>query len=222
MFKIKAIIHDWDDTITNSFETYAGWYKDFADFYGLRIPTLEEVKPHWARTVPEIIAGVWDTLTLEDATAKFANFIPQRIYDPQLFVGVRECFEILGKKGIIFGVLTSGTEFKTKQIYRKYLDENYSFHEFVLCREDCEYHKPDPKVFDLSLKLLGARGIKKEEIVYVGDHTIDFESAKNADLNFVAVTTGVIDKSKFLDLGMLEKNILDSFSDLPEYLGFNK
>jgi beta-phosphoglucomutase-like phosphatase (HAD superfamily) len=45
MPKIKAIIHDWDDTVTNSLETYSTWYVDFANHYGFR-----DNKRYMART----------------------------------------------------------------------------------------------------------------------------------------------------------------------------
>lgn len=221
MSRFKAIIHDWDDTITNSFETYATWFGDFASFYGLKVPTLNEVKPHWAKSIPEIISGVWNELTVQEATEKFYKFVPPKKYEPLPFDGVEDSLTILKRSGVLLGVLTSGIKMQTELMYKKHFGDGFMFHEFVLCKEDCEFHKPDKRVFDLPISLFNKKGIKKDEIVYVGDHTVDFESAQNAGLSFVAVTTGVIDKSKFLDLGILDKDILNSFSDLPKYLGIS-
>lgn len=68
--KIKAIIHDWDDTITNSFESYTQFYYDFGKFHELGDPDIDEIKKHWGSTVPEIVNGVWLNLGSKEAEEK--------------------------------------------------------------------------------------------------------------------------------------------------------
>jgi phosphoglycolate phosphatase len=218
MPKIKAIIHDWDDTVTNSFETYSTWYKDFADFYGLRVPELDEVRNQWGQTVPDIIIGVWPEIG-DRVNEMFKNFVPDKHYFPNITKGAVAVFESLIKKGFLLGILSSGVGSIVKGTYQKHIDEDFKYHIFVHTQEDTmPYHKPDARVFDKALKELGLLGIKKNEIIYVGDHVFDFKAAENADLGFIAVTTGVNSKNDFIDAGMDKNKILDSFLDIEKVL----
>lgn len=62
--KVKAIIHDWDDTITNSFETYSGLGK----------VNMQAVKDAWGDTVPDIICAGWKGINLEQAEKLLEEF----------------------------------------------------------------------------------------------------------------------------------------------------
>ena len=83
---------------------------------------------------------------------------------------------------------------------------------------DVEHYKPDPRVFDGILHRLDNEGIRRDEIVYVGDNLVDLSAAQGAGLHFLAVTTGVTGKRAFLRKGLGSQNVLRSFTDLPEKL----
>ena len=58
--------------------------------------------------------------------------------------------------------------------------------------------KPNPSGVWYALELMGA---KKEESVYIGDSEVDFETAKNSGLTFIAVTWGFRPRSLHEKLG---------------------
>jgi pyrophosphatase PpaX len=89
----------------------------------------------------------------------------------------------------------------------KWFDEIASF-------ETTKKHKPDPEpIFYVMDKLK----IKPGETLYVGDAKFDYECAKNAKIEYVAVLTGCLKREELKTLGV--KNIINSVSDLPKFLG---
>lgn len=91
--KVKAIIHDWDDTITNSFETYSGLGK----------VNMQAVKDAWGDTVPDIICAGWKGINLEQAEKLLEEFtktdeFEKKDYTPVPFLDVKETLRGLKSK----------------------------------------------------------------------------------------------------------------------------
>lgn len=62
-------------------------------------------------------------------------------------------------------------------------------------RDNTEYHKPDPRVFD---ELLAHHNLRPDECVYVGDSISDAVASKEAGLKFIAsLESGLRQKSDF-------------------------
>lgn len=214
---IKVIIHDWDDTITGSFEAYKVWHYDFAKHFGLPTPNDERIKAEWGKTVPGIISGLWTELSLQNAEKMMHEYIrvTTKTYIPQLFTGVNETLEKLQEKYVL-AVLSSGLEYKIKSLINMHLSEKARTYKFVLCAENCAVHKPNPKVFDYAFDHLSDENIVSEQVLYVGDSVLDYFAAKGKEMPFVATTSGITSKQQFLDNGLEEQFIIESFKDLPD------
>lgn len=221
---IKAIIHDWDDTITNSFESYTQFYHDFADHHKVGEVSLDKLRSHWGGTIPEIIAGIWPHMTPAEAEEKTHNFIEdvklwRRSYSATVFPQVKDTFKKLNQAGIKLGVVSSGSREQMQKIYSEQISQDYSYHEFIFDNKDLGYKKPDPKIFDKPLEILLNLGIEPENIIYVGDSFQDYYSAKNRGLKFYAVTTGVKTNEDFIAEGLASEYILDNFNEVLGIVG---
>lgn len=220
---IRAIIHDWDDTITNSFESYSQFYYDFAEYYKIADTNLDTLKKHWGGTVPEIVAGVWPHLSTEEAEQKTKEFIKvikewRKSYPVSIFPQIKDTFKKLNKLGIKLGIVSSGDRLQIQKIYCEQISHKMNYHEFMFDNKDLGYRKPDPRVFDIPLKLLAGIGITSNEVIYVGDSFQDYHSAKNRGLIFFAVTTGLKTKEDFLQEGVSSDYILNNFNEILELL----
>lgn len=79
---------------------------------------------------------------------------------------------------------------------------------------DCGFAKPDPRMFE---PIFQAVPVPKREAVYVGDWYADFEAARAANIEFIAVLSGGIPRHAFLREGVPEDHIIERVSDL-QYL----
>lgn len=78
-------------------------------------------------------------------------------------------------------------------------------------RDIMEFHKPDPRAFDL---LLREHTAKPEECVYVGDSPSDAAAAKQAGLHFIAsLESGLRTKQDFKDFPV--DAFIDHLNELP-------
>ena len=76
-----------------------------------------------------------------------------------------------------------------------------SLFEYVQSSDDTPAHKPDPEVFAPSLEYFGRKGIKSEEILYVGDAISDLQAAHGAGIGFVGIAGHTTPKHKFEEVG---------------------
>jgi phosphoglycolate phosphatase-like HAD superfamily hydrolase len=217
--RIKAVIHDWDDTITNSFESYTKFYFDLGKYYQFNIPDVEKIKKHWGGTIPDIVKGIWPELPPQEAEEKTKAFLEyidkcKEHYPATVFPKVKETIFYLHNLGIKLGVISSGSSAHIKHLFKTQIDENLHPHCFIYDHNDLGYKKPDPRVFDKPLEYLQQFGITTQETIYVGDSFQDYEAARNCGLTFYAVTTGLKTKKDFIDVGLDTKHVLNNFNDL--------
>ncbi|MBU1998448.1 MAG: HAD-IA family hydrolase, partial [Candidatus Omnitrophica bacterium] len=59
--------------------------------------------------------------------------------------------------------------------------------DYVLCGDKLKYGKPHPEIL---LRIIDRLAVKRQEVVYVGDMTVDAQAGKNARVKTVIVTTG--------------------------------
>ncbi len=78
-------------------------------------------------------------------------------------------------------------------------------------RDVMEFHKPDPRAFDVLLK---NHGFDREECVYVGDSPSDALAAKQAKMHFIcSLESGVRTEKDFE--GLATDVFIKRFADLP-------
>ena len=76
--------------------------------------------------------------------------------------------------------------------------------------EDVASHKPDPEGITLALAKLG---LQPADAIYVGDHAVDVQAARNAGVEFIGVLTGQSTRESFTALGA--HRVIDSLAELP-------
>ena len=83
----------------------------------------------------------------------------------------------------------------------------------AIVTKDNPYFKPHPKTFDPIFDIVPC---VRNHAWYIGDLQIDWEMACNAGVRFIAVLTGGVPRSAFLNEGMAAANILPSLTDILE------
>ncbi|MBI3887611.1 HAD hydrolase-like protein [Candidatus Microgenomates bacterium] len=214
---IKAVLYDWDDTIINTKASVTQLLKDFSNNQNLSPLTDDLLKTHWGKPVPAMLSSFWPDENITELVKKFFDSVSDS-FSPKPFDDVGETLKGLERKGLLLGVVSSTPKRAFEQVIKIYPEVHSPNYFHIQTAEDCEFFKPDPRVFDMVISKLEKEGIKKSQVVYVGDGLYDFEAAKNRNLTFVAVTTGFISREEFIKKGLNEKLILNNFSELKNLL----
>lgn len=209
--EIQVVVHDWDDTVAATYRGVVDTLQDYARERKLLVPEEAAIRQLWGHPREVIWSGLWPEMDFSRPDVKLP------LYLPQLFPGITETLTLLLQQAIRLGILSSAPrEVLIEGIAR--LGIPLSDYDIVHGREDTPVHKPSPHVFDGIVDYFARRGIPAHDIAYTGDHITDYQAARDSGLLFIAVTTGFTTRTEFLQQGVPEDHILNSFADLPRIL----
>lgn len=208
----KGVVFDLDGTLVNSIEDIsdsmnlvlrdAGFeeynYKTYETFIGNGIRSLViKALPDSVTSESEIDLYFNKMLTVyaENCTNKTAP------YD-----GILELLEKLVEKRIVLSVLSNKADALTKMAVKKKLPNIFSP---VIGLTTEALKKPNPNTL---LEICKTIGLNKDEVLFVGDTSVDIQTAKNAGMKVAAVTWGFRSKEDLL------KESPDFLVDTPDAL----
>jgi phosphoglycolate phosphatase-like HAD superfamily hydrolase len=213
---IRATLFDLDDTLVKTAKVKWAHHKAVAAHYGIEL-TDETLARYWGMPFDHMIGHLYNHVDTVD-NMRAAN----RALDPQFPKEIHDdTSEVLGKlalHGIVAGVVTStNTEFALADLRRLQVpDEAFLF---VQGAEATPYHKPDGRVFDPALARLAEVGIRRSEVLYVGDALMDHEAAVHAGIRFVGVATGFVSIEQFQAAGA---PAIARLGQLPAHIGLSR
>lgn len=212
--KIQAVILDFDGVILDSCTEGMEKIIEIVGANGFAIPPniRSTLKDNWGKTPAkalEISFGL-DPQTSREISKRWGELSPL-----SLVAGAENVLSTLKFiKKMKLGLLTSRDWTSLFPILKHHSLIRF-FGSCIQCENDFPYIKPDPRVFDCILELLG---VSKSECIYVGDTPIDFAAARDKEIENISVLTGVNGKNEFLAIGQKEENIINSIADLPEWI----
>lgn len=126
----------------------------------------------------------------DDAMKIIENFELVGIEEATIEDDVQTVLEQLQKK-VKLGILTNNMRKTTLFLLEKFDIKEYF--DVIVCRDDVMELKPSPQGLLYAVEQLG---LKKEEIIYVGDSWIDGEAAARAGVSFVGFGEGIMNDSR--------------------------
>jgi len=210
--KITNIILDIDGVLLDSTKIMIEFHKKVAKLLGLRVPKDYEISNLWGVSIEEFIKSLWPDVNMKEYR-KFARkmFNKERIKFPPI-KGAKTALKKLKGLGFKLSLVTG----RRKKYTKKHMKEagfDLKMFDVIISSEDTEKHKPNPEPIIQACELLK---IKPEEVVYVGDSLLDYQSAKRAKVKFVGVLTGDFSEKELREKGV--ENIITSISELPNFL----
>lgn len=204
---VKAIIFDFDYTLVDSSRGIIECI-NYA-LKNLNLPAANE----------EVACGTIG-LSLPDALARvageeylchkdeFIKYFMERadevmVKGTHLIDGVRETLQTLRENGVKLGIVSTKNGFRIKHTLER--DGMMNLFDVIIGGDDVANHKPDPEGVYKAIEILG---VKKSEVLYVGDSVTDAETAKRSGVNFCAVLSGVTKRqafSSYNDCTIIEK-----------------
>lgn len=205
--KYKAVIFDFDDTLVETRLIKWAHHKAVAKkFYNIDL-SEEILLKHWGKPFHVLLQELYQySDTLENMMV--ANTSIRNDFLKKLYPGSVKVVTTLLNNNIRVGLLSAANQKFVIDDLKRF---NFPLDRFSVIQgpDDTEVHKPNPEVFSLIFNKLSKEGIQKEEIVYVGDSLIDLQAAHGADIDFIAITTGLYSKTDFKKHGakVIVKNI---------------
>ncbi|MCW3991967.1 MAG: HAD family hydrolase [Candidatus Bathyarchaeota archaeon] len=219
--KIKGIIFDLDGTLIRS----------SIDFPGMKRRMIAVLEDHGiprgllspTETTVAILAEaerIWEELEIPHAEREQAQSeVEEAMNQTELEAiptveeveGAAEAIRCLREMGYRLAVLTRGHQAYAVEALSK--AGMIGYFELILGRGETTRPKPHAEALRNTADLMG---LGMDEVLFVGDHTIDATCAENACISFIAVLSGLIKEEGWAEHG--QKTILGSVRDLTGYL----
>jgi len=193
---LKAVIFDFDYTLGDSTNGIALSINYALENLGYASQKLSDIKKTIGLSLKETYFTLTENDDLEEAE-QFAKLFKEKadevmVPNTELYDGVKEVLIKLREKNIKTAIVTSKFHYRIEQILNKFNVNDLI--DIIVGAEDVKASKPNPEGLLWTLEHLG---LKKEEVLYVGDSYVDAKAAKNANIGFAAVLTGTTTREEF-------------------------
>ena len=193
----KSVIFDFDYTLADSSK---GVYQciNYA-LERLGFPKVAYSKA--CETIGLSLKNTFISLTHNSEREKIEQFIKIFVHHADevmtnntfIYKNVPKTLNYLKGLGLKIGITSTKYRYRICEILNN--DNLISLFDFIVGGEDVSSHKPHPEGI---FKLIEALKVDKKECVYIGDSIVDAETAKNADISFIAVLTGTTRKEDII------------------------
>ncbi len=179
----RDLIFDLDDTLIESFPSYARLHRALATELGWRVPSVHdliEYGPDWRGTLERL----WPDHDVDLFMDRYAQRMGEHPYGP--VPGAAHALERLGLRGHRLWIVTKRDRLRLMQRLHE-AEIPGSMFRGIFCNDDVPEPKPSPRCFEPIEQTLGHAPARP---IYVGDRQDDRLAAEAAGIEFVAVCTG--------------------------------
>ena len=206
-----AYLFDFDYTLADSSRGITLCFRHVLERNGYAGVTDEAIRRTIGKTLEEsfsILTGVTDPDRLAAFKAEYRR--EADVYmtpNTRLFPETLRVLRTLKKRGAKIGIISTKYRFRIHDTMDQHLPAD--FLDIVVGGEDVSRAKPDPEGLLYAIRQLG---VKKKRVLYIGDSTVDAETAQAAGVDFAGVTHGVTTADELA--AYPHRRIMDSLTEL--------
>lgn len=198
--KYELLIFDLDGTILDTLEDLTDSINYVLKKNKMPQKNMEEIRKAVGNGIYKLVEKVLPDGTEKEKTEhifnEFKEYYAIHCADKtKPYIGIEEMLSELKKNGYKLAVVSNKADFAVQQLCNKYFTDTF---DIVLGEREGIPRKPAP---DSICKALESMHIKKENAVYIGDSEVDIETAKNAEIEEIAVTWGFRNKEFLKEKG---------------------
>lgn len=189
--KTKLVIFDLDGTLLDTIGDLAAASNHMLRLRGLGEHTLEEYRHFVGNGILRLVERALpeELRTAEYVQAARADFLAYYVAHIDLrtvpYAGMPELLSELAHRGVALAVASNKFQEGTEKLVRRFFPAIPFV--AVLGQRPGVPLKPDPTVVN---EILAASGVRRGEVLYVGDSGVDMQTARAAGLRSVGVTWG--------------------------------
>lgn len=188
--KHTTYLFDFDYTLADSSRGIVTCFRIVLERYQYTDVTDKAIKRTIGKTLEEsfsILTGITDPDQLAAWRKEYSREADTHMnVNTFLFPETISTLTELKKRGARIGIISTKYRHRILDYLKDYLPDD--FFDIVIGGEDVKQPKPHPEGLLLAIERLNVR---PEETLYIGDSTVDAETAQVAGVDFVGVTNGM-------------------------------
>lgn len=183
-------LFDFDYTLADSSRGIVICFRNVLERHGQTGITDEQIKRTIGKTLEEsftILTGIDEADTLASYRKEYIKEADQHMnVNTVLFPETESMLHQLKKQGAKIGIISTKFRYRIQEVVDNHFPKG--FFDIIIGGEDVKQMKPDPQGIRKALKKLH-RNV--QETLYVGDSTVDAQTALNAKVDFIGVLNGM-------------------------------
>ena len=195
---VQAIIFDFDYTLADSASGVIECINFALDRLGLPLAADTEIRKTIGLSLPDalvMLVGKEHTPHTDEFTRLFVERADEVMTDmTELLDPVPETVAALQNFGIQLGIVTLKYRYRVESVLKR--DHLLDAFEVIIGFEDVSEQKPNPTGLLTAMERLNC---VRQDCFYVGDSVTDAKTAQRADIDFIAVLSGVTPRVTFDD-----------------------
>jgi phosphoglycolate phosphatase len=183
---LRAVLFDFDGTLGDSYPAITASVNHVRQLHHLPPLSEAEVRRHVGRGPACLLEHTVPAGNVADNIASYKAHHPSVLREgTRLMPGAREILRVLDESGMLLGVCSNKPVAFTRELLdylsvAKHID-------IVLGPEDVASPKPAPDMLREALRRLG---VSPDEALYIGDMTVDVQTARGAGVPVWIAPTG--------------------------------
>ena len=210
--KYTTYLFDFDYTLADSSRGIVICFRNVLERHGHTGISDEAIERTIGKTLEDsfsILSGITTPETL-------AEYKKEYVKEADTYMTVNTFFfpetvtvlKTLKSQGAQIGIISTKFRFRIREMVDQHFPKD--FFDIIIGGEDVKQAKPDPQGIKKALRRLHRR---KSETLYIGDSTVDAETAQAAKVDFVGVLNGMTTREELMVYP--HRQILDNLSLLP-------
>lgn len=195
MKRYTTYLFDFDYTLADSSKGIVLCFRHVLNLHGYTGITDEEIKRTIGKTLEEsfsILTGVTDADTLAAYKKEYVKAADQHMtVNTFLFPETLSVLTQLKQDGARIGIISTKYRYRIMELLSQKLPAQ--FLDIIVGGEDVKTPKPSPEGLLFAIEHLS---VPKEETLYIGDSTVDAETAQAAGVDFMGVLHGATTRSE--------------------------
>lgn len=198
--KYEAVIFDLDGTLLDTLEDLCDSTNFALSKFGYPERTLKEVRSFVGNGIGKLIeralsGGIENgdyNAVLEEFKCHYAANCNNKT---KAYPGIYALLDALKTSGIKMAVVSNKVDSAVKELCERYFN---GYFEVTVGEREGVRRKPSP---DSVLAAINILNTKTEHAVYIGDSEVDIETARNSDMDFIAVSWGFRERHQLSAIG---------------------